>query len=348
MISFNSIFLLTVFELIISLIRGFKSGDKNDVKIMSKDSTLALRGVAIIGILIHHCSQYFDSLGPFQFAIKQSGYALTAVFFLFSGYGCWYSLRKISGGGTTNRLSKTTKWALNHSLRIWFDFVIVFVLNVIVFKTFNVTDGMSAKELIKDFLTLTEPTWVSWYPKIQIACYVVLALAFLINEKRKEIITLTVTIVYIAFAYKFGLASMWYTSVICFPVGMLFAKYLNKYSIPKYKLMISSIVSVLSFGCLFYLQTIIYQSLLRLVSTLFLAVFIVSITGLFEFNSNLLKKIGNMSFEIYLIHLFLLRVAVENGYKANISILLIFVLSLFVSYPINKLVVMINKKIISK
>ena len=98
MISFNSIFLLTVFELIISLIRGFKSGDKNDVKIMSKDSTLALRGVAIIGILIHHCSQYFDSLGPFQFAIKQSGYALTAVFFLFSGYGCWYSLRKISGG----------------------------------------------------------------------------------------------------------------------------------------------------------------------------------------------------------------------------------------------------------
>lgn len=236
---------------------------------------------------------------------------------------------------------------LNHSLRIWFDFVFVFIINILVFKVFNVTEGMSVTELLKDFFTVTEPTWVSWYPKIQIACYVLLALAYLINEKRKEILVLIVTIVYIAFAYKFGLASMWYTSVICFPIGMFFAKYLNKYTISKNKLIISSIVSVLAFGSLFYFQTIIYQSLLRLISTLFLAVFIVSITGLFEFNSNVLKIIGNMSFEIYLVHLFLLRVAVVNDYEANISIFLIFVISLVISYLINKIVVYVNKKIIS-
>lgn len=84
---------------------------------------------------------------------------------------------------------------------------------------------MTARELLKDFLTITQPTWVSWYPKIQIVCYIVLAISFLINENGKEWITLAFVMIYIFVMWKLNMASMWYTSVICFPVGLIFAKY---------------------------------------------------------------------------------------------------------------------------
>ena len=348
MIIFNLIILIVSILLVVSIVVNLKKSNKNKSNIiMSKDSTLTLRGAAIIGILIHHCSQYFDGLGPFQLIIKQSGYALTAVFFLFSGYGCWHSLKKLSGGSTSSRLSKTFKWVLNHSLRIWFDFVVVFFINILIFKAFNVTEGMSVTELLKDFFTITEPTWVSWYPKIQIACYIVLAIAFLIKNEKKELITIVVTFIYILSAYKIGVASMWYSSVICFPIGLIFAKYLSEYSISKKTLTSISAMSFVVFGLLFFLQINYYTSILRTISVVFLALFIVSLSGLVEFNSKILKAIGNISFEIYLIHLFLLRIADIKDFEPNASIFAIFLLSLLMSYPINKFVELINKKIFS-
>lgn len=345
MISFNLIILvvsmLLVVPIIVNLIKSKK--DESSV-IMSKDSTLTLRGAAIIGILIHHCSQYFDGLGPFQLIVKQSGYALTAIFFLFSGYGCWYSIRKIRG---VHKHSLTVKWVFNHSFRIWLDFAVVFIINILFFLAFKVTDGMTLRELIKDFFTITQPTWVSWYPKIQIACYVVLVIAFLINNEKKELITLAVIIVYILSAYKIGMASMWYSSVICFPIGMIFAKYLSKYSISRKILVLISTLSFIIFGVLYFLQMKYYASILRTVSVVFLAFFIVSLSGLVEFNSEILKKIGKVSFEIYLIHLFLLRIVEIKGYESNVSIFAILVLSLLMAYPINRFVEIINKNIFS-
>ena len=76
MIIFNLIILIVSILLVVSIVVNLKKSNKNKSNIiMSKDSTLTLRGAAIIGILIHHCSQYFDGLGPFQLIIKQSGYA---------------------------------------------------------------------------------------------------------------------------------------------------------------------------------------------------------------------------------------------------------------------------------
>lgn len=101
-------------------------------------------------------------------SLLQAGYALTAIFFLFSGYGCYYSLKKYSDN--PKPLKPVAVWTVNHSFRIIFDFLIVFVLNVILFMLFNIKEELAVKEILKNLFTITLPTWVSWYPKIQILC----------------------------------------------------------------------------------------------------------------------------------------------------------------------------------
>lgn len=100
MISFNIVLGVLFVLLLVSVITPLKREKENEVIMMDKTSTLTLRGLAILGIVLHHCTNIYDNVGPFYFLLKQSGYALTAVFFLFSGYGCWYSIKKFGGEGT--------------------------------------------------------------------------------------------------------------------------------------------------------------------------------------------------------------------------------------------------------
>ncbi len=116
---------------------------------MDKSCTSALRGAAIIGIVLHHCTQYFDNLGIFQIPFNQSGYALTALFFLFSGYGCYYSFKKFNNSvNKSKQIKPVIMWTIQHSLRIYFDFIIVFVINVVLFKLFSISDGINTKKLL--------------------------------------------------------------------------------------------------------------------------------------------------------------------------------------------------------
>ena len=45
--------------------------------------------------------------------------------------------------------------------------------------------------------------------------------------------------------------------------------------------------------------------------------------------------IGNQSFEMYLIHLFLLRIAAIRGFELNIAVIFILAISLILSYPVS-------------
>lgn len=90
-----------------------------------------------------------------------------------------------------------------------------------------------------------------------------------------------------------------------------------------------------------------YTEYLRTISTIFLALFIIDITGLFSFENKILMIIGNMSFEIYLVHSLFIRIADTKGYDSNFAIISIVIVSLIIAYPINKFVVYVNKKLSS-
>ena len=74
--------------LILTSLFSMKFKDDN---FMDRESTDVIRGITILGIALHHTYKLgvvwsvFGSLG-------------TAIFFALSGYGNYYSLRKIGGG----------------------------------------------------------------------------------------------------------------------------------------------------------------------------------------------------------------------------------------------------------
>ncbi len=73
MISFYAILFAVAFLLLFKMPSYIKNKKSVELKAMNRDSTMTLRGAAIIGIVLHHCSQYFDSLGILQMPVKQSG-----------------------------------------------------------------------------------------------------------------------------------------------------------------------------------------------------------------------------------------------------------------------------------
>ena len=76
------------------------------------------------------------------------------------------------------------------------------------------------------------------------------------------------------------------------------------------------------------------------------AVFIlVALTGIVNFDNACLKYIGNISFEIYLIHLMLIRIFTHFGAETNLSIAAITILTILLAIPVNRLVVWMVGKI---
>lgn len=307
-----------------------------DINFMDRGTTSVIRGLAILGIVLHHCSQYFDAFGPAGSLFRQSGYALTAVFFLLSGYGCYFSLKKYNGIDKNKKAIKPlTLWTLKHSSRIYFDFIIVFVTNLVLLKFVNFGYSLTTKEILYDIFTVTQPTWVSWYPKIQIFCYIVFAISFLLSKKHKELITFVISVIYISVVWKLGWQSMWYTSVLAFSIGAFFAKYLPQLKITKKANVFLFVISISLFGVLFCLQPFYKENLLRFLSTIVLCPAVVFFTGFFNLKSKILTFIGNMSFEIYLIHLMFLRLFCYMDINPYLAVILIIVISMVCGYVVN-------------
>ena len=351
LIAFNFVVLITGILLVFGLVHCLKG--KQETVLMRKDTTLTLRGVAIIGIVLHHLTQYFENLGPLFVPFNQSGYILTALFFLFSGWGCYYSLRsldkKLCAGGSSGEAKSaflpTLKWTVVHCLRIILDFVVIFIINVVLFQIFNVDADLSVKTTFRDLFTMTQPTWVSWYPKIQLLCYVILGVSYLLSKKHKEILSLAFVLVYVAITWKLDFQSMWYTSVLCFPIGLIAAKYLPAMHLKKWRFALAAVVFGIGFSALFLLQIRCYTNLFRFLSAPLFCLCVMALTGIVNFDNACLKYIGNISFEIYLIHLMLIRIFTHFGAETNLSIAAITILTILLAIPVNRLVVWMVGKI---
>ena len=103
MIFFNlSIVLIAV----LALFNMFKTL-KNDYDYLNRDSTATIRGVAILGIVLHHIALHTDydvnKIPLVNLVINECGFPCTAIFFFFSGFGCWLSLNKLSSLDSTKK-----------------------------------------------------------------------------------------------------------------------------------------------------------------------------------------------------------------------------------------------------
>lgn len=323
-------FYLTILLTIISVFISCRKQDKEIL--LEKDSTVFVRGIAIMFVIFVHTMQHTNADDSMLNHLNQIGNLVVGTFFLLSGYGNTLSYKK--------NKKHLEKWTLKRILRIYITFWVVWLIDLVAVMLIN-NDTYNITTLIKQAVTLTLPYWVNWYLKVQVISYVLFYIAYKLFKKNNDIVLLILTIICTAVLCILKLDVHWWNTVICFGMGSILAerkdlilnklKNKNKYIL----LVVSLIISVI----LFLLGTR-YKNI-TIISSVAFCVFITIMLLVFKFRSTIVCTIGNISLEIYLWHLVLLKVLFRNYrniINLNANILLLFVLSIALSYITNKLI----------
>ncbi len=316
------------FTILLVLILIFSSIRKQDKDVLlEKDSTIFIRGIATIFIVLHHTVQHTNANNGIVWYFRLIGYICVAIFFLLSGYGNTFSYR--------NNKSTKIGWLLKRILRICITFWFIWIIDLIAILFIN-EDKFSIIILIKQALTLTLPYWINWYLKIQVIFYI----AYKLFKKNNDIVLLLLTIISVCIMYILRLESFWWNTMICFGLGSVFAERKEKIIINlKKNKYIKLILSLVAFVLLFILGTRSFE--LQVISSIAFCIFITILLFVFKFKSKIINFIGNLSLEIYLWHGVLLKLLFKdskNIINLNINLLLFFILSILLAFITNKIV----------
>ena len=143
----------------------------------SLEVTKSLRGIAALGVILHHVSQEtaFQKIGAVH-GFVNIGYLFVAVFFFWSGFGLVKSLESKSdylNGFMKRRVVKVL--------------VIPFYVNVLIFALFHLVLGtqMPLAQWITNFLGITLMNDYAWYPIVAGILYTAFYLLFKnLNNRR--------------------------------------------------------------------------------------------------------------------------------------------------------------------
>ncbi len=315
--------------LIAILIAGAKVSKRHEwqEKPLGLDTSKAIQGFAAVAIILHHLSQdLLDRAGPFEF-LSECGVIFVGIFFFFSGYGLYTSLKT-----KENYLKGFLKKRLITILIPFYSCIAVFTVASCIcgakYKPLELLSILSGWSLINTHM---------WYI-VEIA---ILYLAFFIIYrliKNRTIATVVMSIfvllmmagsLYLCHGEDFScsywfMGEWWFNSTFLFIIGIIVSKHselLTKIARKAY------IVLVPVFGVLtvlFYKQTIYalhtysywseipgvdpaYKDKLRclvfqLPFIICFVTFVILIMLKVRFGNPVLKFLGAISLELYLIH----------------------------------------------
>ena len=204
-------FLDCILTVLIVLILAVSKPISKNSEIFGRDSTASLRGLAMLGIMLHHIQNELGLCSPI---LIQVGYIATGLFFFISGYGNTISL---------NKNGSSIKWIWNKFLKIYIPFFVVYWFCFICLYAIYPLELPTEIETIKDMVTISLPNQASWFPKIILLCFAVhwLANKLFLNKKIQTLVVFCCIVIYIAVMWKKGFAACWYNSVICYAIGIL-------------------------------------------------------------------------------------------------------------------------------
>lgn len=275
---------------------------------MDRQYTTAIKGIGILTVVWAHSGAKLG-VGGIQF-IAGVGVSL---FLICSGYGLEKSYLK---NGLRNFW---TKRLLGVCIPFWFIELIGLLL----------TGSFSLQVYLKDFFFIKSATAYGWYMRYIIICYLIFYIANKIScsKKYSDFILIGMFIVWFIFDSIFmanpEMPFLKARQMVCFPCGVLIAKYKNTLQVWLSKKKCSVIfVGGGIVGLLFTLITqmnsvkglpYIVSNMLSLLTCFPLAIALLALGkwGRF-FENNVLIFIGTVSYEIYLVHAFTLNMVTPS------------------------------------
>ena len=324
-------------------------GKNKNEDYLSVEYTTNMRGIAAIGIILHHMSERVSG-GTIFGVMTMAGYLLVSFFFFLSGYGLLIQYKK-----------KKEKYLDGFIKKRLLYIVVIYLLDVALYAVVRNLTGehFTLVEVLKSII-FSGVARNSWYLIVLIALYVSFYFVFK-SEKIKSIPNKIICIfaietVFVICCIIFKVPVMWYLSNYGFVLGMLLAYYKDKIDTvlkSRYWIVLISVAVLFVF---FYAVPVvtdryldansasIIRILFRLISPLFSVALVIILSYKFKPSLFIWKWLGGISLEIYLIHglvYSVLRSDVMWIENEAIWVLLTIVISIALAYPIS----LMNKQI---
>lgn len=296
---------------------------------MNVDNMQSIRGMLAVLIVIHHFSGMIEEKSMF-FLFNHIGYLVVALFLFLSGYGLAYGVQNKPGyiSGVKFLYTRIPK------------LVIPYWVAVIIYAVGYFASGeqITLKAILLSFVSFKNIVGSSWYIFELIVLYIIFFLSFKIKNRKIALSVLfaLVAVCAIGFYFSDSFSDVWYRSIFAFPLGVFYSLKKDKIeSILLKRSVIRCIVLILSlivllisrYACvLFDLKYL--QVLFDITSSAMFALVAVIMLRKIKLGNKALSFLGNISFEIYLVHFLLVKLIYSLYFNGQINLLLYFVISI--------------------
>lgn len=276
-----------------------------------------LKGICAMYIMLGHYSMYIPFKGILFLLrpIQPGAILVNGLFFFISGYGL--------------EISRETKpdyiGMRSYLKRMWNIGIVAYASYLISFCFFEVNSlaGMIKHILLFNvfrWFHLNQPTW--FLIEIVFLYLLFWLIFYLVGHMRIAymciiaVVGMTVIIIiwYVA-AVLTGRGVVWYSSTLCFPLGILVANTRDSIIYAKARRYVLPIASVLLICCFLYnkySENIILGAFLGNIASLVFCIVVFLLSFGFTLDSRILGFLGSISFELYLIHIYMIELTAHR------------------------------------
>lgn len=197
---------------------------------LSKDSVLPVKGFFLMLVFFRHFIDYADLSNGildrcFLFADGALDQLIVTLFFFYSGFGIYESIKRKGP-------SYITRFPLKRFLPVWTDFAVC----VSFFLIYDLITGQKydIKTILAAFSGWTEIGNSNWFMFVTFAVYVLIFISFVLFIRSSHfsellpVLLFTVLTIVLAMLLYLTRPVYWYSTVFCYPAGMLFSFHKEK------------------------------------------------------------------------------------------------------------------------
>lgn len=258
-------------------------------------NTLSIRGICAIEIVLGHIGIALPNQ-LLLFPFRKAGILIVGIFFFLSGYGLMYSLE--------NKKDYLVGFLKKRITAILLPVFLVCIFTMLIYSI--ILDNNNS--IIG--LALNSIKSINWYVWEIFGCYILFYLAYKFAEKKTAFkIVVIICSLFICISYVTGLSNPWYGSTLCFPLGLWAMQNKEKFlewSTVRWmrKAIVLGIILGISIILFFILpgRSIIGAIVSRNIASLSFCCLAVILLRKVKLGNRISSFLGEISFEIYLIH----------------------------------------------
>ena len=338
------IFILLLISLFVYLI------PKTDVDYLSNKSTKSLKGLLALLIIFHHISQKVTTGENFS-NFEYMGRYIVALFFFLSGYGLYFQY--------SNNATYMENFLKKRLVRIFIPFFVFIVIYVIYRATLG--EVINVDFFLSFWKDHSNIIYNGWFINSIIVLYVIFYVSFVKKDSKIAVYKLVfLTLVYIFWKAYQNHGDWEYVSIMAFLLGVFWMK--NRVSIDKI-LEKNYFIFLVSFSILIYVfhyyedimknigitNKYVYYGIVGNLCTMVFVVYFLLLTNKLNFSNKYFDFLGDISFEIYMIHglvmHYLGKFFVSSGVNDVLYTIVVLFISIVFAYYIKKLIIIIEKNI---